>query len=185
MSRLQLTDEALTQALEESLDQGFLLLMQSYNERIYWHIRRLVVVHEDAQDASQETWIRVYRALPKRDREASLRSWLYTIATGEALRYLDRRREPMTALEDLLPSQQPLDPSSATAREVSEEEILLRLQQAILRLPQKQQLAFNLRYYEDMSYDEIARVIGSSPSSAKANYHLAKERIMKYLNEND
>ena len=185
MSRLQLTDEALTQILEESLDQGFLLLMQSYNERIYWHIRRLIVVHEDAQDASQETWIRVYRALPKRDREASLRSWLYTIATGEALRCLDRRREPMTALEDLLPSQQPLDPSSATAREVSEEEILLRLQQAILRLPQKQQLAFNLRYYEDMSYDEIARVIGSSPSSAKANYHLAKERIMKCLNEND
>ena len=89
------------------------------------------------------------------------------------------------SIGDLLPSQQPLDPSSATARAVSEEEILLRLQQAILRLPQKQQLAFNLRYYEDMSYDEIARVIGSSPSSAKANYHLAKERIMKYLNEND
>ena len=184
MSRLQLTDEALTQALEESLEQGFLLLMRSYNERIYWHIRRLVVVHEDAEDAAQETWIRVYRALPKRDRAGSLRSWIYTIATGEALRSLERRREPMTALEDLLPSQLPHAPSGG-AQAGSEEEILLRLQQAILRLPQKQQLAFNLRYYEEMSYEEIARVIDGTPSSAKANYHLAKERIMKYLKEND
>lgn len=184
MSRLQLTDEALTQVLEESLERGFPLLMQSYNERIYWHIRRLVVVHEDAQDASQETWIRVYRALDKRDKEASLRSWIYTIATGEAFRCIERRKEPMAALEDLLPSEQP-HASSGGAREVSEDEILLRLQQAILRLPQKQQLAFNLRYYEEMSYEEIAKVIESSPSSAKANYHLAKERITKYLKEND
>ena len=160
MTRLPLTDEELTRILEESLEQGFLLLMRSYNERIYWHIRRLVVVHEDAEDAAQETWIRVYRALPK------------------------RRREPMTALEDLLPSQLPHAPSGG-GQAVSEEEILLRLQQAILRLPQKQQLAFNLRYYEEMSYEEIARVIDGTPSSAKANYHLAKERIMKYLKEND
>ncbi len=184
MTRLPLTDEELTHALEKSLEQGFLLLMGAYNERIYWHIRRLVVVHEDAEDAAQETWIRVYRALPKRDRAGSLRSWIYTIATGEALRSLERRREPMTALEDLLPSQLPHAPSGG-AQAVSEEEILLRLQQAILRLPQKQQLAFNLRYYEEMSYEEIARVIDGTPSSAKANYHLAKERIMKYLKEND
>ena len=105
MRRLQLTDEALTRVLEESLERGFPLLMQSYNERIYWHIRRLVVVHEDAQDASQETWIRVYRALSKRDKEASLRSWIYTIATGEALRCIERRKAPMVALEDLLPCQ--------------------------------------------------------------------------------
>lgn len=184
MTRLPLTDEELTRSLEESLEQGFLLLMRSYNERIYWHIRRLVVVHEDAEDAAQETWIRVYRALPKRDRAGSLRSWIYTIATGEALRSLERRREPMTALEDLLPSQLPHAPSGG-GQAVSEEEILLRLQQAILRLPQKQQLAFNLRYYEEISYEEIARVIDGTPSSAKANYHLAKERIMKYLKEND
>ena len=184
MTRLPLTDEELTRTLEESLEQGFLLLMRSYNERIYWHIRRLVVIHEDAEDAAQETWIRVYRALPKRDRAGSLRSWIYTIATGEALRSLERRREPMTALEDLLPSQLPHDPSGG-GQAVSEEGILLRLQQAILRLPQKQQLAFNLRYYEEMSYEEIARVIDGTPSSAKANYHLAKERIMKYLKEND
>ena len=184
MTRLPLTDEELTRILEESLEQGFLLLMRSYNERIYWHIRRLVVVHEDAEDAAQETWIRVYRAPPKRDRAGSLTSWSYTIATGEALRSLERRREPMTALEDLLPSQLPHAPSGG-GQAVSEEEILLRLQQAILRLPQKQQLAFNLRYYEEMSYEEIARVIDGTPSSAKANYHLAKERIMKYLKEND
>ena len=174
MTRLPLTDEELTRSLEESLEQGFLLLMGAYNERIYWHIRRLVVVHEDAEDAAQETWIRVYRALPKRDRAGSLRSWIYTIATGEALR----------SLEHLLPSQLPHAPSDG-GQAVSEEEILLRLQQAILRLPQKQQLAFNLRYYEEMSYEDIARVIDGTPSSAKANYHLAKERIMKYLKEND
>lgn len=184
MSRPWRTDEELTRALEESLEQGFHLLLQSYNERIYWHIRRLIVVHEDAEDAAQETWIRVYRALPKRDRAGSLRSWIYTIATGEALRSLERRREPITALEDLLPSQLPHAPSDG-GQAVSEEEILLRLQQAILRLPQKQQLAFNLRYYEEMSYEDIARVIDGTPSSAKANYHLAKERIMKYLKEND
>lgn len=185
MTRLPLTDEELTRDLEESLEQGFHLLLQSYNERIYWHIRRLVVVHEDAEDASQETWIRVYRALPKRDKAGSLRSWIYTIATGEALRCLERRREPMTALEDLLPSQLPYTFSGGGGQGVSEDEILVRLQRAILRLPQKQQLAFNLRYYEEMSYEEIARVIDGTPSSAKANYHLAKESIMKYLKEND
>lgn len=89
----------------ESLEQGFPLLMQSYNELIYWYIRRLVVLHEDAQDVSQETCPRVYRALDKREKEASLRIWIYIIVTGEALRCIERRKEPMVALEDLLPCQ--------------------------------------------------------------------------------
>lgn len=86
-----MNDQELTELLDRERPQGFAHLVAAYRERIYWHIRRLVVLHEDAQDASQETFIRIYRGLDKRRRERSLCSWIYTIATGEALRLIELR----------------------------------------------------------------------------------------------
>lgn len=179
-----MNDQELTELLDRERTQGFAHLVAAYRERIYWHIRRLVVLHEDAQDASQETFIRIYRGLDKRRRESSLCSWIYTIATGEALRLIERRRRDTASLDELVFSQPVYSPHSSEDS-TDETAILLRLQRAILSLPHKQQLAFTLRYYDELSFEDIAHIIDSSPSAAKANYHLAKERITKYIQDND
>lgn len=184
MSRQSISDQELVEQLDRAPAQGFALLVAAYREPIYWHIRRLVVVHEDAHDASQEALIRIYKGLGSRRPEGSLRSWIYTIATGEALRLIERRKRDTASLDELVLSQPVYSPHGSEDN-TDEVAILLRLQRAMLSLPHKQQLAFSLRYYDELSFEEIAQVIDSSPSSAKANYHLAKERITKYLQEND
>lgn len=176
------TDNDIIKAMTETPEQGFRLLMDKYSEPVYWHIRRLVVAHADAQDAVQETFLRVFRSFQSHDSASSLAAWIYRIATNEALRLIERRRN----------AQQEVDIDSTTAALPFADEyvdysdlVSVRLQKAILSLPTKQQLAFNLRYYEEMSYDEIASVIGSSVASAKQNYHVAKDKIVEYMNHND
>lgn len=160
---------------------GFRCLMAKYKEEVYWYIRRLVVAHEDAQDATQETFVRVFRSLSGFKGECSFRSWLYRIATNEALRILDRRRDDRMSLDD-----SPVELNGLLADEYVDYSDLetVRLQQAILALPTKQQMVFNLRYYNGLGYDEIAGIIGSTADGAKSNYHIAKEKIIKYMNLN-
>lgn len=161
-------------------ERGFRLLMAKYGEPVYWHIRRLVVVHADAQDATQETFIRAFRAIGKLNDGGKLTAWIYRIATNEALRVTERRRAEMgngnggNALDMMADSYVDYDNIEA-----------VRLQRAILALPRKQQVTFNLRYYDEMDYAAIAEVTETTPSGAKANYHAAKEKIIKYMNEND
>lgn len=162
--------------------KGFRGLMANYKEAVYWHIRRLVVAHEDAQDATQETFVRIFRSLPAFKGECSFRSWIYRIATHEALRILDQRRDDRVSLDD-----SPVELNRMIADDYVDYSDLetVRLQQAILALPAKQQLAFNLRYYNELGYDEIAAIIGSTPEGVKSNYHIAKEKIIKYMNSNN
>lgn len=175
---MQISDESIIQTMQTQPEQGFRMLMQRYREPVYWHIRRLVVAHQDAQDAAQETFVRVFRSWNQYRGDSALRSWIYSIATREALRLIERRREALsiddgTAAEVMsLRADNYVDYSNAEA---------VRLQQAILSLPTKQQLAFNLRYYDEMSFDEIAQATGSKATAVKANYHLAKEKITKYM----
>jgi len=172
-------DRTIIQAIGEEPEKGFRLLMSSYGEPVYWHIRRLVVSHDDAEDAAQETFVRIFRNFSQYDSQNSLRAWIYRIATREALRLLGQRKGGTLSLED---ATETLLDSHQDAYFVDSDELVVRLQRAILRLPAKQQLAFNLRYYDEMSYEEIAEVAGSSASSAKVNYHLAKEKIIRYMN---
>lgn len=173
------SDADIVSALKENLESGFRLLMARYREPVYWHIRRLVVSHDDAQDAAQETFIRAFRSLGRFKGECSLGAWIYRIATNEALRAIERRRGGRVSLDDAdagagrLAADGYVDYSDLEA---------VKLQNAILSLPTKQQLAFNLRYYDGLEYDEIAAVTGSTAASAKANYHVAKEKIIKYMN---
>ena len=162
--------------------KGFQWLMVKYKEAVYWHIRRLVVAHEDAQDATQETFVRIFRSLPNFKGECSFRSWIYRIATNEALRILDQRRNDRVSLDD-----SPVELNRMIADDYVDYSDLetVRLQQAILALPTKQQLAFNLRYYNELGYDEIAEITGSTPEGVKSNYHIAKEKIIKYMNSNN
>ena len=176
-------DKDIWTALNRDPEKGFRLLMARYQEPVYWHIRRLLVSHDDAQDATQETFIRVFRSLEQYRGESSLITWIYRIATNEALRLLERRKETQASLDT--------DASPEALRLMADEYVdyadaeAVRLQQAIQALPPKQQLAFNLRYYDELGYDDITQITGQSVGSAKTNYHIAKEKIIKYMNLND
>ena len=175
-------DRELLAIIAKEPEKGFRSLMAKYKEVLYWHIRRLVVAHEDAQDATQETFVRIFRSLPDFKGECSFRSWIYRIATNEALRLLNQRRDDRVSLDD-----SPVDLNRMVADEYVDYSDLetVKLQQAILALPTKQQLAFNLRYYNELGYDEIAEITGSTQEGVKSNYHIAKEKIIKYMNLNN
>lgn len=175
-------DTDIVSALRENAENGFRLLMAKYKETVYWHIRRLVVSHDDAMDAVQETFVRIFRSFRKFKGECPLGAWIYRIATNEAMRVLERRRGGRLSLDD---------PEAGTDALLADGYVdysdleAVKLQKAILSLPTKQQLAFNLRYYDGLEYDEIAAITDSTAVNVKANYHLAKEKIIKYMKATD
>lgn len=178
----EINDGELVKLAMKQPEKGFRMLMDKYREAIYWHIRRLVVDYDDAQDATQETFIRVFRFLHQFKGDCSFRSWVYRIGTNEALRIIEQRRCDQLSLDE----------ASEAANGVMADEYVdytdleaVRLQQAIQALPTRQQLAFNLRYYDELGYDEIARIMESSTDAAKSNYHLAKEKIIKFMKANN
>ncbi len=157
------------------------LLSKTYGETIYWHARRMVVVHEDAQDVLQETFIRIVRGIDSFKWESKLSSWIYRIAVNECLRMIEskNRRLQTQSLEDItkmITSSDYVDLGNEAA---------LRLQAAIQKLPNKQQTVFTLRYYDNLSYDEIAEITSSNAAAAKMNYHHAKEKILLTLKSSD
>ena len=176
-------DKDIITAIRQHTEEGFRLLMTRYKEPVYWHIRRLVVSHADAQDATQETFVRIFRSFGQYNDDHSFRAWVFRIATNEALRLLGRQRgETLLSLEESTDSLLRL---KADTYFDDSDALVAKLQKAILTLPAKQQLAFNLRYYDELSYEEIAEVAGSTPASMKVSYNIAKEKIVKYMQAND
>lgn len=179
---MSINDNGIIDTLKESPERGFRMLMMKYQEPLYWHIRRLVVSHDDAQDAAQETFVRIYRSFDQYRGDCSFRSWIYRIATNEALRIISKRRQEVVSLESAATGVQFIAGDNYIDYD---DKVAVKLQKTILTLPPKQQLAFNLRYYDELAFDEIARIADSTPSSIKASYHVAKEKIVKYMNSND
>lgn len=176
-------DKEIIQAIRQNAEKGFRLLMVRYKESVYWHIRRLVVSHADAQDAAQEAFVRVFRNFGQYNETNSLKAWIFRIATNEALRLLGKQKgDIMLSLDEVTAD---MLETKADGYFDSSDAITMKLQQAILHLPAKQQLAFNLRYYDEMSYEEIAEVAGSTAASMKVSYNIAKEKIIAYMNNND
>jgi len=179
---MTIDDKDIIRAVREKSEKGFRLLMQKYKQPIYWHIRRLVVAHDDAQDATQETFIRIFRSFDKFRDDSSFRGWIFRIATNEALRLIDSRKQCQVSLDE---------ESNSASRIMADNYVdytdleAVKLQKAILSLPTKQQATFNLRYYDELSYEDIAEAIGSTASAVKANFHIAKEKIIKYMNSNN
>ncbi len=179
---MTIEDKDIIRAVREKSERGFRLLMQKYKQPIYWHIRRLVVSHDDAQDATQEAFIRIFRSFDKFRDDNSFRGWIFRIATNEALRLIDSRKQEQVSLDEdgngasRIMADNYVDYSNVEA---------VKLQKAILSLPAKQQAAFNLRYYDELSYEEIAEATGSTAPAVKMNFHIAKEKIIKYMNSND
>ena len=179
---MSVNDKGIVDTLKKCPENGFRMLMMKYQEPLYWHIRRLVVSHDDAQDAAQETFVRIYRSFDQYRGDCSFRSWIYRIATNEALRIISKRRQEVVSLESAATGVQFIAGDNYIDYD---DKVAVKLQKAILTLPPKQQLAFNLRYYDELAFDEIARIADSTPSSIKASYHVAKEKIVKYMNSND
>ena len=177
-----INDNGIVETLKQSPENGFRMLMAKYQESVYWHIRRLVVSHDDAQDASQETFVRIYRSFNQYRGDCSLRSWIYRIATNEALRLIGKRKQEVVSMDS---QQTGVNLIMADNYIDYDDKVAVKLQKAILSLPPKQQLAFNLRYYDDLGFDEIAKIADSTPTSIKASYHVAKEKIIKFMNSND
>ena len=176
-------DNDILSALRQDPEEGFRMLAEKYGELLYWHIRRLVSLHADAQDATQETFVRIFRSFRHFKNDCSFKSWLYKIATNEALRILSQRGKRQSALSEL-PDGGELDMPADEYTDFSDLEAV-KLQRAIQSLPEKQRLAFNLRYYDELGYEEIAEIAGSTVAAVKANYHFAKEKIVEYMNTHD
>lgn len=161
-----------------SRDKGFLKLMDTYKKPIYWHIRRLVVSHEDAEDILQETFIQVYRFAGSFKGESKIYTWLYRIATNECTRHFRKNKNWMKNSGSI--AEKMSGELSETDGENSDV-ILFKFQKAILQLPEKQRIVFNLRYYDELSYEDIGQILNSSVNSLKTNYHYASEKIKQYL----
>jgi RNA polymerase sigma-70 factor, ECF subfamily len=178
--KVDTTDEEILSMFSKQAtkSQSFTLLMNKHKERIYWHIRRLVVSHEDAQDILQETFINVYNNLEKFTGNSKLYTWLYRIATNECIR-LFRNRQKFTLSYDVI-SEDLMNKLYDTDTEESDK-ILLRFQEAILSLPEKQRLVFNLRYYDELPYEEISQILDSPVGTLKTNYHYASSKVKEFM----
>lgn len=165
----------------ESKNYAFNMLVRTYQERIYWHIRKMVIDHEDANDLTQEVFVKVWKNLHKFQGKSQLYTWIYKIATNECLNFLTKKRKkffvPIVDVKSELLSK------LESSEHVSGDEIQLKLQKALLTLPDKQRLVFNMKYFDEMKYDDISEVVGTSVGALKASYHLAVKKIEKFLKE--
>ncbi|MBP2691671.1 MAG: RNA polymerase sigma factor [Muribaculaceae bacterium] len=179
-----LSDKNILDTIGRDSEAGFRMLLKDYKEAVYWHIRRITVAHHDAEDALQETFIRVFKNIDKFKKDMPLAAWIFRIATNEAIRQCQRHKKVAFSLDD---EAQTEDAGRMIADEYFDYSDLeaVKLQKAIHKLPPKQQLAFNLRYYDEFDYATIARISDTSAASAKANYHAAKEKIIHYMNTHD
>ena len=165
----------------ETRNYGFNLLVRAYQQRVYWHVRKMVIDHDDADDITQEVFIKIHKNVENFREDSLLYTWIYRIATNECLNFLQRKKRrfflPIGDVSSELASK--LDNSP----HVSGDEIQLKLQKALLKLPDKQRVVFNMKYYDDLSYEEISEITGTSIGALKASYHHAVKKIEDYLTQ--
>ena len=176
-------EENLQRMLQDPSTQreAFKIVVQTYSQPIYWQIRRMVYNHDDADDLLQNTFLKAWDNLSSFRGESQLSTWLYRIAINESLSFLRQKRENLT-LDD---------PEAAIAYELKSDEYFdgdeteIRLQQALNTLPDKQRLVFNLRYYQEMKYEEMSHILQTSIGALKASSHLAVKKIEAFFDTND
>ncbi|WEK36419.1 MAG: RNA polymerase sigma factor [Candidatus Pseudobacter hemicellulosilyticus] len=160
-------------------ESAYTAIIRKYQEKLYWHVRRMVVEHEDANDVLQNVFIRVWNGLVNFREDARLYTWLYRIATNECLTFLEQQKkraavsldEENSNLENKVKADKDFDPNK----------LEWKLQLAIQQLPEKQRIVFNLRYYDEMPYEEMSRVLETSEGALKASYHHAVKKIEDYI----
>ncbi len=167
---------------ESTRKTAFTYLVKKYQQKIYWHIRRIVITHDDADDVVQNVFIKVWEGLDNFREEAKLFTWLYRIATNESITFLNKKRAQFNIPFGEVEFQ--LSKSLEADVYYDGDEIQTKLQKAILTLPEKQRIVFNMKYYEEMKYEEISEVLGTSVGALKASFHHAVKKIEEYVKEN-
>ena len=177
-------EKELIQALQDTArrDAAFSVLVKLYSKQLYWQIRRMILNHDDSDDILQNTFIKVLNSIHNFRGDSQLSTWLHRIAINETLTFLSHKQAETVSLDseegsiaELLESDSLFSGSHADAL----------LQEAITRLPQKQRLIFNMKYYDDMKYEQISEILGTSVGALKASYHIAVKKIESYLLENN
>lgn len=163
----------------ETQERAFRALIKQYKERLYWHIRRIVLSHDDTDDVLQNTFIKVFRNIDKFNEESKLYSWMYRIATNEAITFINKEAKKQNV--SIVDVQHKMVGALDNDNFYTGNEIQKLLQKAIVLLPQKQQLVFNMKYYDDMKYEEISEVLGTSVGALKASYFHAVKKIETFL----
>jgi len=163
----------------ETKEKAFTDIIKKYQEKLYWHIRRMVVEHEDANDVLQNVFIRVWNGLENFREDSQLYTWLYRIATNECLSYLDQQKRKSSLSFDEMESG--LSNKIVADKYFDPNKLEWKLQLAIQQLPEKQRVVFTLRYYDEMPYEEMSRVLDTSEGALKASYHHAVKKIEDYI----
>ena len=167
----------------ELKESGFRVLVSQYKERLYWHIRKIVIDHDDADDVLQNTFIKIFKSIDRFKGDSKLFTWMYRIATNEAITFINKKaKQNNITFEEVK--------NKLISRLESDvyfegDEIQLQLQKAIASLPQKQQLVFNMKYFENHTYENLSEILDTSVGGLKSNYHLAVKKIKAYLKANE
>lgn len=176
-------DKELLQKIRDpdTRNYGFNMLVRAYQQRVYWLVRKMVIDHDDADDLTQEVFIKVHRAIDSFREDSQLFTWIYRIATNECLSHLNKKkRRFFLPIEDV---GQQLTSKLDSSAHISGDEIQKKLQKALLKLPDKQRLVFNLKYFEEMPYEQMAEVTGTSVGALKASFHHAVKKIEEFLSD--
>lgn len=160
-------------------ERAFTAILKKYQEKLYWHIRRMVVDHEDANDVLQNMFIKVWNGLENFREDSQLYTWLYRIATNESLSFLEQQKKRSTVslgdVEEGLSNKVKADTNFDAGK------LEWKLQLAIQQLPEKQRLVFNLRYFDELPYNEMSRILDTSEGALKASYHHAAKKIEEFI----
>ncbi|AMR34308.1 RNA polymerase subunit sigma [Mucilaginibacter sp. PAMC 26640] len=168
---------------EKTRNEAFNLLLKKYQQKIYWHVRRMVIDHDDADDLTQDVFIKVWKNLPGFRNDAQLYTWMYRIATNECITFLNKKKQKNNiSLDDV---DYELSNTLSSSDQFTGDQIQMKLQQAILTLPDKQRLVFNMKYFDDMKYEEMSDVLGTSVGALKASFHLAVKKIEAFITNSD
>lgn len=178
---MDLTDKELLDQFRnsETRNYAFNLLVRQYQKKLYWHIRKILIDHDDTDDVLQNVFLKVWKSLDSFKAESQLYTWLYRIATNESINFLNQKKKragiPLDEVSSFLASNIESD------QYFKGDEIQTILQKAILTLPDKQRIVFNMKYFEEMKYEEMSGILDTSVGALKASYHHAVKKIEEYL----
>jgi RNA polymerase sigma factor (sigma-70 family) len=160
-------------------EKAYTAIIKKYQEKLYWHVRRMVVSHDDTDDVLQNVFIRVWKGLENFREDSQLYTWLYRVATNECLTFLEQQKKrTAVSLSEIEPA---LSEKIKADENFDANKLEWKLQLAIQQLPEKQRVVFQLRYYDEMPYEEMSRVLDTSEGALKASYHHAVKKIEEYI----